>query len=165
MQQLNEHLVWQMCGALYAHNIVQTNCLLWQNQSQLNVNIILIFALLESQQYTFQPAHLDQVIIAVEDFNQAHTQLIRQARFSWRAHADKNNSYIVIKEKLLSAELEFEKQEQKIIIEVLYSGRHTFLNRPLKQSPLSYYFATKSITADYHWLLELAATQWGKVSG
>ena len=111
--------IWQLSCQIYQDDKLQQLCLNWQNIYGLNVNLLLIFAIYQSQKSSLNTQSIHRAIEATNQFSQQHTQAIRKVRNSLKQNLPLND-YQAVKESVLNAELKCEALEQKACIQALF---------------------------------------------
>lgn len=125
--------IWQLSCQIYQDDKLQQLCLNWQNTYGLNVNLLLIFAIYQSQKSSLSTQSIHSAIEATNQFSQQHTQAIRKVRNSLKQNLPLND-YQAVKESVLNAELKCEALEQKACIQALFredTNPATQSNKPL----------------------------------
>lgn len=117
MLNLSAQSFWQYSLELYQHNEVQSLLLNLQNEVGLNVNLALLCAFLDKQQIYLTQNQFTQLLDSIASFNKTYTEQLRQLRMAVKSHSDSFLNYKELRQHLLSAELELEKQEQYLLIE------------------------------------------------
>ncbi|EWH10322.1 hypothetical protein DS2_08610 [Catenovulum agarivorans DS-2] len=115
---------WPIICELYANKPIQQLCLSWQDSYGVNVNWLLLAAILQQQKHSYSQATLEQTSQQLESFSQQHTRLLRQCRYNWR-NSEQHQNYQQIKQQLLQTELLFEQLEQQLILEQLNTAEKT----------------------------------------
>jgi uncharacterized protein (TIGR02444 family) len=117
MLNLSAQNFWQFSIELYQHHEAQSLLLNLQDEVGVNVNLALFCAYLDSQQIYVTQAQFTQLLDCISNFNQTYTTQLRQLRKSVKANADSFKNYKELRQHLLNAELELEKQEQQLLVE------------------------------------------------
>lgn len=111
--QLSSTALWQFSLTLYPQ--VKTLCLRWQDNYQANVNIILALCYAERLFWQLNPATLCQAYLPLSTLNSQLTQVLRQCRRQLPALPLVRQQQLLLKQSLLSTELQAEQFEQQLL--------------------------------------------------
>lgn len=101
---------WNFSVSLYAAESVEHQCLLLQNQFNLNVNVLLLCCFLDKRKEQLSEADMPVLLDAISD-NQIELAAFRERRLK--------NKGTVQYQSLLKEELNIEKQQQALLVDAL----------------------------------------------
>lgn len=102
--------LWDFSVSLYAAESVKHQCLLLQNQFNLNVNVLLLCCFLDKRKEQLSEADMPVLLDAISD-NQIELAAFREQRLK--------NKGTVQYQSLLKEELNIEKQQQALLVDAL----------------------------------------------
>lgn len=102
--------LWDFSVSLYAAESVEHQCLLLQNQYNLNVNVLLLCCFLDKRKEQLSEADMPVLLDAISD-NQIELAAFREQRLK--------NKGTVQYQSLLKEELNIEKQQQALLVDAL----------------------------------------------
>lgn len=108
---------WQFSLAHYPDQ--QVALLDWQNTYQANVNLALLCQFLDQQKLCLSQPDLIQLHQAAKRFETQFTEPLRHLRQLYKTSESQFGNYAVIRQHLLAAELEIEKEQQQRLINSL----------------------------------------------
>jgi len=115
---INSATFWQFSLKFYSDSKVAETLLHWQNHHHKNVNVCLLLLYLNQQHFELSSSHLTELINTLEPFNLTFTQPLRTLRIQLKQHSDLPH-YQAMRTQLLATELQFEQQEQQLLIDKL----------------------------------------------
>lgn len=120
---------WQFSLAHYQLPNVQETLLAWQNEFGANVNLALLCVYLNESKQSLSSEDISTLHNKVIEFDRLYTRPLRELRKMYKTNQSALVHYKTIRQSLLSAELELEKQQQAILIE--NCNRQKLLNEPV----------------------------------
>ncbi|MBU2883702.1 TIGR02444 family protein [Psychrosphaera sp. B3R10] len=108
---------WQFSLAHYQQPNVQATMLSWQDNYGANVNLALLCIYLTENSLSLSRDNIAALHNKVIEFDRSYTRPLRELRKMYKANQSALSHYKTIRQALLSAELELEKQQQAILID------------------------------------------------
>ncbi len=131
-KQLLPAELWQFSLQLYPQ--VKTLCLAWQTRYRANVNVVLALCFAEQRQWQLTPANLATALNTLAPLNMLVTQQLRATRQQLTGLNLTLQQQQLLKQSILTAELEAERLEQQLLCQTLQftPAAHSTLEANLK---------------------------------
>lgn len=114
---LTTNQFWQFSLDYYSKSAHSEQLLLLQDTYDANINLCLLLKFLESQALTITSKDINSLHQSVTCFNAHHTRPLRALRKQFKKELNTITNYSALRQHLLNAELELEKQEQALLLD------------------------------------------------